>query len=266
MKINVKWNEQLSWRSLYRIPVLFFLVGTVVLGVIATNALIYQNSCRESRRIANQTFSHKHYTVAHERLDLESAVYQVKQAHYDKLDSVIDLAVKYVNGIRANERWEGYSEQKKIESIFILIDVAIREHQIRTVDNEEMLSRGFEQNGLDCDTLSSIYLAVGQVLNLPIVWVKMPGHVIPRWHEPASSEYLNFEATGGSLESDEHYLEWFGITEDDIREFALSDFDPLTMNGMYWALILTSDDPNMKEIGFIERCYKIGALFVLGFF
>jgi tetratricopeptide (TPR) repeat protein len=59
----------------------------------------------------------------------------------------------------------------------------------------------------DCDTLSFLYLAIGEVLGLPLRLVSLPEHVFVRW-EFEDGGYLNWETTANAVWTDADYLDW----------------------------------------------------------
>ncbi len=78
----------------------------------------------------------------------------------------------------------------------------------------EKYSQGFYQ--MDCDNMSMIYLAIGQVLNFPIEAVLGPEHMFVRWGKFDGS-HVNWETTAGIARSDEEYIEEFGLGRDELE-------------------------------------------------
>lgn len=63
----------------------------------------------------------------------------------------------------------------------------------------------------DCDTSTSIYLAIAEHLDLPIHAVNVPGHQFARWS--GDRFYTNFETTTGKFVPDENFIAEFNIPE-----------------------------------------------------
>ncbi len=77
----------------------------------------------------------------------------------------------------------------------------------------------------DCDTFSFLYLAIGDVLNLPLRIVSLPEHTFIRW-EFEDGAYCNWETTANAVWTDDDYVNWYNnthadtLTVDDLRPVA----------------------------------------------
>jgi hypothetical protein len=105
----------------------------------------------------------KYATVAAARLDIESAVYKVKPEHYRNIDNVIDEVKKELaSGIDLNN-----PGKKDVEHLANVIKHVLYLRLINHTAPQYLLSQGLDEKTLDCDTLVTLYLAVGEALNLP---------------------------------------------------------------------------------------------------
>jgi len=73
-----------------------------------------------------------------------------------------------------------------------------------------------------CLSLSILYLALGERLGLKLYGVVVPGHFFVRYESGRTR--FNIETTsGGASPSDEHYIQKFGVPEDDSRTLYLQN-------------------------------------------
>jgi tetratricopeptide (TPR) repeat protein len=63
----------------------------------------------------------------------------------------------------------------------------------------------------DCDSFSFLYLAIGEVLDLPLRIVSLPEHTFIRW-QFEDGTYLNWETTANTVWTDEAYVDWYNST------------------------------------------------------
>lgn len=64
----------------------------------------------------------------------------------------------------------------------------------------------------DCDTVSFIYLAIGEALDLPIALVEVPNHNFVRWYLTDRS-FVNWETVHGIARSDRDFIRDYGIPQ-----------------------------------------------------
>lgn len=80
----------------------------------------------------------------------------------------------------------------------------------------------------DCDSFSFLYLAIGEVLNLPLRIVSLPEHTFIRW-QFEDGTYFNWETTANAVWTDEAYVDWYNSTHagtlsrNDLRPVARDD-------------------------------------------
>ncbi len=75
----------------------------------------------------------------------------------------------------------------------------------------QILSReGREFHTADCDTVSFLYVAIGEAVDLPIALVEVPSHNFVRWYLTDRS-YLNWETVHAIARSDAEFQRDYGI-------------------------------------------------------
>ena len=137
-------------------------------------------------------------TIAHKMLDLE-LVHGQDPAAYRQLEDLLRIAAHILGEDSADEAPR---------------EVAI--HYLNTIDRiikfqgfeyqtNSLLSTALITKKIDCDGYSAIYLAVGELLGLPIQMVRAPAHTFVRWHFP-NGTYINWETTIGATKSDKYYI------------------------------------------------------------
>ncbi|HEV2802456.1 MAG TPA: hypothetical protein VGW12_18440 [Pyrinomonadaceae bacterium] len=226
----------------------------------------------------------RYQTIAHRILELESEATVVDDSMYQLLDTFIDEAKAE---IRITPLSEDRSESsKQVESILLTIDdILIRHNVIYPRNRKEdwtLLLRdgltpttlkgpelerilGQEHNRrrvnrldlnkpfflLDCDTASFVYLAIGEVLGLPLSMVDLPEHNFIRWSFDPQS-YLNWETMYGRFRSNAEYRSFIGgadLAEDLYkRRVYLVAMSPQDVLGYcYGARALKWEKPELKD-------------------
>lgn len=155
--------------------------------------------------MARRQFSKKYDTTAAWQLNTEYDAYpSLSQRHYDIVDGAID---RVKMKILETKGWEGLHEDRRAAVILSTIFNYIQPYRTNSsAKGDKLLSRGLDKKDLECDTASVIYLAVGEVLKLPIVLVAIPttkngnGHVFVRWNF-ADGSHIDWEATSQTLEN-----------------------------------------------------------------
>jgi hypothetical protein len=202
-----------------------------LIGKFVTRLL--ENRVQEARK----KFPRKHETIASWRLDMENDLFAVRQIHYDKLDSVIDHSI---TRIRNNpKKWQKCSARKKALIFFNETNKAIKEIIGSHYSKQLLLSKGITQGSLDCDTGAYIYLAVAQVLELPVKPVYIPGY--PESHMFVSffsnnKRILNWETTDGTVTKDLYYMKRYRLKAKDFKILSLNELKLVTCsNDLKWA-------------------------------
>jgi|GEM_PF-1738492 len=107
--------------------------------------------------------SRKYATVAAARLDIESAVYKVKPEHYKNIDNFIEEVKKELS----SEIDLDNPGKKDVEHLAKTVRHILSLRLINHTAPQYLLSQGLDEKSLDCDTLVTLYLAVGEALELP---------------------------------------------------------------------------------------------------
>ncbi len=174
-----------------------YLIGQFI-GFSITNSIkiyakcLVQNETILCVRKAKKTFSRKYSTTASRRLDNESLVYPVSQKHYDFIDVLIDNCIKSIkeNSFKSwDEKYPVFYAYRIMNNLHYVI-----EKQVQDRKSQNILAKAIDEKIFDCDTLSTLYLAVAQILDLPLEAVFIPRHVFVRWVLPMSPP-INFELT-----------------------------------------------------------------------
>jgi hypothetical protein len=173
----------------------------------------------------------KYATVAAARLDIESAVYKVRSEHYKNIDDFIEEAKKELStGINFND-----PGKKDVERLVKTIKHILYLRLINHTAPQYLLSQGLDEKSLDCDTIATLYLAVGEVLNLPLRGVVLKTedpkignieHVMLVWKTRKGRWYIEVTNTeqGAPLNEEEFraYREREGFVA--FSELSASDF------------------------------------------
>jgi hypothetical protein len=160
----------------------------------------------------------KYNTIAHELLNNEAASSKVTQDMYDFIDSVVDEAQRRIAKKANYSRDEAVGALRVIDEILIARNVvypadtagmglvaqfsdglrgrtmntaeidalaAHRHNKRRSTRIREHAAEPFYVN--DCDTTSFLYLAIADVIQLPLYLVELPGHNFVRFDDGAIS-------------------------------------------------------------------------------
>src|SRR5262245_26806216 len=199
----------------------FFIACAVALSffVLSADRARAQVPASPIRPISTITegFTSKYNTIAHEILNIESASSLVTGEMYQFVDDLIDKArariphrIKYsLDEIRvalrtideilieknvvypANESGMGYVDQlsdglrpRKMNPAEITALAEHRHNKRRAERIRANASQPFYVN--DCDTTSFLYLAVAEILGMPLFLVELPGHNFVRYENGAT--------------------------------------------------------------------------------
>ncbi len=103
-------------------------------------------------------------------------------------------------------------------AINILNDYLFKQQEYKPIDDADDPDDLFIHTVMDnrrgyCLSLSILYLAIGERLDMPLYGVVVPGHFFVRYDDGQTK--FNIETTAsGAIVDDEHYLEKFDIPED----------------------------------------------------
>jgi tetratricopeptide (TPR) repeat protein len=231
------------------------LVATIPLMVllISSDAVCEGNTSvthfHQTPRVTSSVkYKPKYNTIAHRILDLESEVTNVDESMYQLVDTLIDegrtkIRLPSVSTERDERRRQVgtilltiddilirhnfiYPRNRKEDWTLLLSDgltpkrlagpeleaILAQRHNVRRLDR---INREKPFYLVDCDTASYLYLAIGEVLGLPLSMVDLPEHNFIRWSFDRQS-YLNWETMYGSFRSNSEYRLFIG--DDDLAE------------------------------------------------
>ncbi|MBR9683556.1 tetratricopeptide repeat protein [Candidatus Woesearchaeota archaeon] len=181
------------------------LLGTAALAM-AGSAL---NGCVTALEIVVKRGENRKYdTIAHQFLDIEGAELGVADTDYQVLDTIIDEAKTRITTKETYDKEEAIDVLRTIDDV--LGDMGFK-YKRRVLFNP-----GLKNKQIDCDNYSAIYLAIAEVMDLPLNVVYAPSHVFVRWHFD-SDKYFNWETTPGTVMTDKEYQQKYNIPNVSIK-------------------------------------------------
>lgn len=139
-------------------------------------------------------------TIAHRMLDIE-LIHIQKPESYETLEQILTVAEHFLG----NEATvEPMTEPERAVFTLTTIDRLLKFFNFEYQTNS-LLAKALETRKIDCDGYSAVYLAVGEVLGLPIKMVRAPAHTFVRW-QLESGKYINWETTIGAPKSNGYYI------------------------------------------------------------
>jgi tetratricopeptide (TPR) repeat protein len=167
-------------------------------GALAFGAPLF-GSCTKSCPVPKRPYRTEHNTIAHKMLDIELVHVQSKTS-YQVLDQILDVAAHLLaeeSDTRKDQYETALYHLKTIDNILKFFEFYYQKNSL--------LATALETRKIDCDGYSAIYLAIGELLNLPIKMVRAPAHTFVRWHIE-EHVYINWETTIGAPKSDNYYI------------------------------------------------------------
>ncbi|MEM6516839.1 MAG: hypothetical protein AAF688_11700 [Bacteroidota bacterium] len=154
-----------------------------------------------SQEFENLGYTPKYSTIAHEILEVEKDLNSNSGNEYDilfkLLDEVIEKSGKKIQSITTTNKLSDGKRQKAIRILDgineTLLDLGF-ELKIPIQTLTEMLSK----KQMDCDTGAILYLAIGEVYELPIFKVEVPTHSFIRYYFE-DMEYFNWDNNTAAL-------------------------------------------------------------------
>lgn len=190
-----------------------FIKGVLAMGCLAMAGHLVEGCATLEGRLRNVPSERKlsYDTIAHEVLDIEAGM-GVTMADYFVLDEIID---------EAKEKITEKPDYTKKEAIAILktIDKIIDGKGFAKEENL-LLNKGLKDKKLDCDNRTIVYLAIADILNLPLKAVNAPRHAFVRWHS-GEDKYFNWETMAAEERSDSHYIKKYNLSDVSIKNGAL---------------------------------------------
>lgn len=156
---------------------------------------------------ATPAYSGERRTIAHDFLDMEKD-FGAKKEHYAAVDRLINRAAEKIVPLKT------YTTEQAVQTLLAL-DSLLKEDGYRFGDNF-LLSTGLEKKVIDCDNYCTLYIAIAEVLKIPLIPVYAPNHSFLRFCFDDGS-YLNWEPTEAVPLQDSYYREKMRIPEESIR-------------------------------------------------
>jgi len=158
-------------------------------------------------RAAEARYTGKPKTIAHDFLEMEKE-FGAGAEEAAAVDRLINKAIPRI-AVRKT-----YTTEEAVE-ILHAIDVLLREEGF-IFKNNFLLSAGLKKKRIDCDNYCALYIAVAEVLKLPIIPVYAPNHSFLRFCFDDGS-YIDWETTQGKVQTDSYYIKELRIPEASIR-------------------------------------------------
>ncbi|MCU0846077.1 MAG: hypothetical protein MUC76_14265 [Spirochaetes bacterium] len=146
-------------------------------------------------------------TIAHDFLDIEKDL----GAARDQNSAVNALIVRAAAEIRPRE---SHTTEQAIAVLQAIDSILAGEGY--TFGKNLLLGRGLETKTVDCDNYCALYIAIAEVIRIPIVPVYAPNHSFVRFYFDDGT-YLNWETTRAVVRPDSYYVKTLKIPEESIR-------------------------------------------------
>lgn len=155
--------------------------------------------CGASRRRAKRPIDTRFDTIAHEMLDIEQE-HVISPEAYEQLEYLITVSEETLKSLAPAQPGDRHAALVSLETIAKVIDAFGFTYQ-----KNGLLANALKSRHIDCDGYSVIYLAVGEIMDLPITMVRAPAHTFVRW-QLSDDEYINWETTISAEKPDEYYI------------------------------------------------------------
>ncbi len=146
-------------------------------------------------------------TIAHDFLDLEKDFGAGKE-DYAAVDRLINKSIAAIGTRKEHTTGEAVQILRAIYSL-------LREEGY-TFKSNLLLCKGLERRTIDCDNYAALYIAIAEVLKIPMVPVYAPNHSFIRFCFNDGT-YINWETTQGISRPDSYYITSLRIPEESIR-------------------------------------------------
>ncbi len=155
-----------------------------------------------------QTYTGTPRTIAHDFLDIEKQ-FGTDNRHYEYMNSLINKAraiIKVKNDYTTEEA------VRILTSIHLLL-----KKEGFVFKQNFLLNTGIDRKEIDCDNYSALYIAISEVLMLPVIPVCAPNHSFVRFNFNDGS-YLNWDTVDAKPYPDEYYIKNLKISENSLRK------------------------------------------------
>ncbi len=237
--------------------------------LVSVSGATADGDCRDGPK--NLREHHTYRTLVHRLLDDEAVTGHVTPQMYAFLDSIIDQARLYLKPYPAEptpEESESYGRRALPVIACILAANDVVQTDLETgiplfSDALALTSDGRSSelhHYKDCDTGSYFYLAIAQVLGLPLTGVQVPRHMFVRWTTDKTHRF-DFETTADEImapgedgDIDGYYRTHFKLGVDTIgmrRELAdLTDDEILSVHHVFVAQYLRAHEAKKARPSF----------------
>lgn len=175
----------------------------MILYVVLT---IFTYTC--TQLIADAPYNGNPKTIAHEFLDLEKD-FGAGAAEYSALNSLINKALVRVS-LKKNS-----STEDAVRTL-LQIDALLKDEGFVFRQNY-LLSTGIKTKSIDCDNYCALYIAIAEVMKIPVVPVYAPNHSFLRFYFDDGS-YLNWEPTQAMPQPDSYYMQQLNISAGSVNK------------------------------------------------
>jgi tetratricopeptide (TPR) repeat protein len=179
----------------------------IVLISALTAAILIQTPTLSGLQSGAGIYTGDPKTIAHDFLDLEKAFGAGKEESA-AVNRLINRAIAAVGTRKEYTTDEAVQTMRAIDSL-------LREEGF-TFKNNLLLGKGLQLKTIDCDNYAVLYIAIAEVLKIPIVPVYAPNHSFIRFCF-SDGTYLNWETTQGLPRPDSYYIKSLQIPEESIR-------------------------------------------------
>ncbi|HNW28303.1 MAG TPA: tetratricopeptide repeat protein [Spirochaetota bacterium] len=145
--------------------------------------------------------------IAFDFLDMEKA-FGAGRKHYEYVSGLIQKAKTRLPLRPSYGRDDAIAVLKGIDSLLRGEGFVFR--------NNLLLCRGLDSKIIDCDNYCTLYIAIAEVLKIPIVPVYAPNHSFIRFYLDDGS-YINWETTKNASYDDEYYIKILRIADSSLK-------------------------------------------------
>ena len=147
-------------------------------------------------------------TIAHDFLELEKD-FGAGPAHRAALNGLLNRSFAAVT-VR-----QSYTTEEAVQTM-LEIDALLKKEGF-VFANNYLLSTGIETKKIDCDNYCALYIAIAEVLKIPVIPVYAPNHSFLRFYFDDGS-YLNWEPLEAAPLQDAFYIKKMRIPEQSLRK------------------------------------------------
>jgi tetratricopeptide (TPR) repeat protein len=161
-----------------------------------------------SRLIAENRYTGEPRTIAHDFIELEK----------NFGSSAADLAAinDLINKASGRISFRKNSSTEDAVNTLLQIDALLKEEGFVYKQNY-LLSTGIREKTIDCDNYCALYIAIAEVIKIPLVPVYAPGHSFIRFYFDDGS-YLNWEPIKAVPQPDAWYIKHLNISAESIKK------------------------------------------------